>query len=63
MTVCCTVPTKLCEITAKSGPALIIAALFTDPQQLAKIGMGNESVPIQLAQCWCRGLAISTAKV
>ena len=25
--------------------------------------IGNESVPIQLAQCWFRGLAISNAKI
>ena len=25
--------------------------------------MGNESVPIQLAQCWFPGLAISNAKI
>ena len=25
--------------------------------------MGNESVPMQLAQCWFPGLAISNAKI
>jgi len=25
--------------------------------------IGNESVPIQLAQCWFRGMAISNAKI
>ena len=25
--------------------------------------IGNESVPIQLAQCWYHGLAISNAKI
>ena len=28
-----------------------------------RVGMGNESVPIQLAQCWFPGLAISNAKI
>ena len=27
------------------------------------VGMGNESVPIQLAQCWFPGLAISNPKM
>jgi len=30
-----------------------------EPSQSA---LGNESVPIHLAQCWFRGLAISSAK-
>jgi len=30
---------------------------------LATITIGNESVPIQLAQCWFPGLAISNAKI
>ena len=38
---------------------------FTSAEQLTagQFGIGNESVPIQLAQCWLPGLAISDAKI
>jgi len=44
----------------------MVARLCPDPlRDLERYGMwiGNESVPIQLAQCWFPGLAISNAKI
>jgi len=38
------------------------AAVFKQ-RRLQKSAIGNESVPIQLAQCWFPGLAISNAKI
>jgi len=46
----------------KRGPTNIHLARTPLPVRNSKI-LGNESVPIQLAQCWFPGLAISNAKM
>jgi len=42
---------------------MMMMMMMTDVNSQLDLYIGNESVPIQLAQCWFRGLAISNAKV
>jgi len=42
---------------------LMMMMMMTDVNSQLDLYIGNESVPIQLAQCWFRGLAISNTKV
>jgi len=62
--------TELSEFS-ESGTALYVLILFGNTAHIlhhvilksTAASIGNESVPIQLAQCWFPGLAISSAKV